>query len=226
MKIGTFFKIYATRLAFACALIAILLFSPASLTASAGLRAFLIVLILLFLLIGAAFVFYANRRNAGEIHYFLFDRRRNRFYRREELNAEIIQDAMAYYLQDFIEDELLLWTDIPKPLRLQLEGEEQFCPLAMYRMLALLSKQEPERAAAVFGTADERVVTYLCHVISECGDREMADYIYHLKKNFVAEKDRITMFFTKNKNTFAARILRYTNQHFDDFYVARSRLGK
>ena len=123
-------------------------------------------------------------------------------------------------------DFVTLWQDIPKPLRIQLEGEPHFRPLVMYRMLFMLSEQESTHALAIFGAASEQVVTYLCRVIGEAGDREMADYIYHLKKNFTAERERVSVFFSKNTRVFASRTLRYTNQHFDDFYVAKSRLGK
>ena len=226
MKIGDFLKSYATKLTFLCALVAFLLFIPAALTASAGLRVFLIILIVLLLLGGGVLLFFGNRQGAGKLHYFLYDRRRSRFYRREELTPDIIQDAMTYYLRDFVEEEIDLWRDIPKPLRLQLEGEEQFRPLVMYRMLTLLSVRDPNEALAIFGDAEEQVVIYLCRAIKECGDGEMADYIYHLKKNFATEQERIALFFQKNKRTFATRIMRYVDRHFDEFYVTKSRVGK
>ena len=226
MKIGSFLRNNATRLALVCAIAAVLLFVPAALTVSVALRAFLIVVIVLLLLCGGVLVFWGNRRGVGRIHYFLYDRRRCRYYQREELNADIIQDAMAHYLQGFLNEEISLWKEIPKPLRLQLEGEEQFAPLVAYRMLTLLSACEPQDALAIFGRAGEQTVTYLCRAISECGDSELADYIYHLKKNFATEQERIALFFVKNKRTFAARILRYVDRHFDEFYVAKSRISK
>ena len=226
VRMGVFLRRYATRLAFLCAFAAFILFIIAALTASSGLRIFLIVTIVLLLLSGAILLFFGSRQNAGKIHYFLYDRRRGRFYRQEELTPEIIQDAMSYYLRDFVKEEIELWEDIPKPLRLQLEGEPQFRPLVMYRMLFLLSAQTPEAALSVFGETSEQIVIYLCRSITESGDRELADYIYHLKKNYQNEQERIGPFFTKNKRTFAARILRYTERHFDEFYVTRSRLGK
>ena len=226
MKIGSFLRNYATKLAFVCALAAFLLFVPAALTASMGLRAFLVVLIVMLLFAGCVLVFLGNKRGAGRLHYFLYDRRRGRNYPREELNADIVQDAMAHYLHPFVSEEILLWKEIPKPLRLQLEGEEQFRPLVMYHMLTMLSARDPQDALAVFAAAGEQTVTYLCRTISECGDGELADYIYHLKKNFATERERIALFFVKNKRTFAARMMRYLDRHFDEFYVARARIAK
>lgn len=226
MKISAFLRANATRLAFLCAIVAFMLFIPATLTSSVGLRIFLILFIALLLLGGGALLFLGNKRNVGRIHFFLYDRRRGRFYRREELTADIIQDAMSLYLRSFVGDEIELWKEIPKPLRLQLEGEEQFLPLVTYHMLTLLSTREPQEALAIFGEASEQTVFYLCRAISECGDSEMADYIYHLKKNFQNEEERIALFFQKNKRAFASRTLRYTERHFEEFYVAKSRVAK
>lgn len=223
---GAFLRNYATRLAFICAIVALLLFIPASLTVSTSLRTFLIVMIVMLLLGGAILLFCGNRRNVGQVHYFLYDRRRDLFYKEEDLTPEIIQDAIDYYLRDFTENELALWKELPKPLCLQLEGEEQFRPLVMYRMLSILSAQDPDVAMTAFGEASEHTVTYLCRALSDAEDSELADYIYHLKKHFENEKERIRFFFPKNKRTFANRVMRYVERHFDDFYVPRSRLGK
>lgn len=226
MKMVDFIKNYAKRLAFVLAIAAFLLFIPAALTASVGLRTFLIVVIVLLLESGGVLLFYGNRNHSGQIHFFLYDPRKNTLHRREELTAEIIGDAMAYYLHPFAAEEVDLFQEIPHSLRTRLEGEEQFRPLVTYRLLTLLSSRTSEDALAIFAAADEQAIIYLCRAISECGDGEMADYIYHLKKNFESEQERIALFFRKNKRVFAARTMRYVERHFDEFYVARSRVGK
>ena len=223
MKTASFLRIYATRLAFFLAVVALLLFIPASLTASVGLRIFLSVLIVLLLIGGGILLFLGNRRGA-QVHYFLYDRRRARKKPREELSAEGILEDVSFYLRPFVEDDMALWQDLPKPLRLQLEGEPQFRPLVMYRMLYLLSLCDEERIYSVFSSASERVVTYVCRSIADGGDNEMADYVYHLKKR--ADRERICIFFQKNTACCAARALRFVEQNFEDFFVQRSRLSK
>ena len=224
--ISSFLRNNATKLVPLFAVAAFLLFIPAALTDSVALRVFLIVVIVTLLLGGGALLFYSSRQIAGRVHYFLYDRRRGHYHKRDELTAEIVWDAMSYYLRDFVSEEIDLWQEIPKSLRLQLEGEEQFRPLVMYHMLSLLSVREPREALAIFGEASEQLVTYLCRVITDCGDCEMADFIYHLKKNFATEQERIALFFQKNKRAFATRTMRYLERHFDEFYVAKSRFGK
>ena len=227
MKHYNIIKEYGSRLAFLCAALALILFIPACLVESTGWRAFLIVLILLLLGGGGVLLYMSSARtNGAKVHYFLYDRRRGKSRGREELSAEIVQDAMSFYLQPFAESALELWGDIPKALRLQLEAEPHFRTLLMYRMLSAMSEVPSEHLSALFAASDERAVAYLCRVLSQCGDNEMADYIFHLKKNAKQEAERILSFFKKNNKCFEKRALHYVEQHFDDFYVDKAKFSK
>ena len=223
---GAFLRTYATKIAVLAAIVALLLFIPAALTASTGLRVFLIILIILLLGGGVSLLFLGNFRGGNEVHFFLYDRRRSRMRRRDELSAEIVQDAMDYYLQALVSDQLALWQAFPKPLRLQLEAQPQFRAPVMYRMLYLLSECEQREIFEIFSKADERIVTHLCHVLGDAEDTQMADFIYHLKQNCHGERERTVAFFQKNKHCFAARALRFVERHFDSFYVSKDKLFK
>ena len=223
---GAFLRTYATTIAILLAIAAFLLFVPAALTTSSGMRAFLIVLILFLLGAGGILLALGNRRGGNEVHFFLYDRRRGRIRRRNELTEEIVQDAIAYYLQPLVSDPLTLWQAFPKPLRLELEAQPHFRVPVMYRMLYLLSEQEDREIFEIFLESDERIVTYLCHVLGDAQDREMADFIYHLKQNCHAERERTIAFFQKNKRCFAIRALRFVERHFEDFYVPKNKLFK
>lgn len=223
---GAFLRTYATKIAVLAAIIAILLFIPAALTASAALRIFLIVLIVFLLGAGTLLLLFSNRRGGSEVHFFLYDRRRSRMRRREELTPEVVQDALEFYLQPLVNNPLSLWQVLPKPLRLQLEAQPHFRAPVMYRMLYLLSNCEEREIFEIFSAADARVVTYLCHVIGDAEDREMADFIYHLKQNCHAERERTVAFFQRNKRRFAARALRFVERNFDSFYVPKDKLFK
>lgn len=226
MKISSFLRIYATRLALLVAIVAFSLFIPASLTTSQAVRVFLIILILLCLSCGAALLFWGNQGQGGKLHYFLYDRRRARVRRRDELNADVVQDAMSAYLQPFAKDPLSLWNKLPRPLLLQLDAQEQFCPLVTYHLLYVLSTCDGERICEVFDRADKATLTYLCHAIAQAGDSEMADFIYHLWQSCKGKEEKIVSFFQKNKQRFAARALRLVERDFDLFYVPKSFLIK
>ena len=223
---GAFLRNYATRIAVLAAIIALILFVPAALTESTALRVFLIVVILVLLGAGIILLAVGNRRAGGEVHFFLYDRRRGRVRRRDELTVEVEQDALEYYLHPLVEDPLTLWQSFPQPLRLELEAQPHFRALVMYRMLYVLSDCEAEQIWEIFTGADARIVPYLCRVIGEAQDREMADFIYHLKQNAHADRERTTVFFQKNKRCFAARALRFVERNFDAFYVSQDKLFK
>ncbi len=226
MKADKFIKEYAARLAFLAATLAVLLFIPACLVRSTPVRIFFVVLIVLLLLGGGLMLWLGNRKRKESVHYFLYDRRRQKTRAREELTEEAVQDALRFYLSPFTQDTLSLLTDIPKPLRVQLEAEPQFRPLIMYQILHELSRLASEDVVSVFLAADRRAIAYLCRTLSLAKDVSMADHIHHLKSNEDSEKERISSFFKNNASRFAARQLRYIERNFDEFYVAKARFSK
>lgn len=223
MKISVILRNYATYIAALVAVVALILFIPASLTASTVLRVFLIIFIVLLLGGGGTLLFLCSRHHGPQVHFFLYDRRRGRSRRYNELDGEVVQDAMAYYLEPFSKEPLSFWRELPKPLLLQLDAQTQFRPLVTYRLLYLLSACNAEQVYQIFAGANERVVTYLCHAIGDEGDNEMADFIYHLKKKCIADRERVVQFFQKNQQRFAARALLCVQRNFELFYVPKSK---
>lgn len=222
MKISVILRNYATHIASLMALVALVLFIPASLTSSTVLRVFLIIFIVLLLGGGGVLLFLRSRHNGPRVHFFLYDRRRGRSRRYDELDAEAVQDAMAYYLSPFTKDATSLWRVIPKALLMQLDAQTQFRPLVTYRLLYLLSACDEEQIYQTFSQANERVVGYLCRAIGEEGDNEMADFVYHLKQKRICDRERVVQFFQKNKQRFAARALLCVERNFDRFYVSKN----
>lgn len=227
MKKNHFLKEYGSQVAFFAAAVALALFVPAGLTNFAGVRIFIIICIASLLLFAAVLLYTGGKFSvkSKEVHYFLYDRRRKKNLSRSALCEELITEGMQFYLQDYVEDPLSLYVEFPKPLRLQLEGEPQFRVLIMYHVLRLLSQESATRIQELFEEADLRAISYLCRSLSDCGDEELADYIYRMKRNIGAEAERVSLFFKKNERRFSARSLRYVEQNFGRFFVDLSRFA-
>ncbi len=221
MKAKRFIKEFGSRLAFFCAALALLLFIPAGLTQNATLRVLLGICILL-LLIGGCVLLYLSGRYNGRgktVHYFLYDHRRKTVLPRETLSEETVGEAIDRYVSEYCEDTLSLLGEVPKPLRMQLDMEPQFRPLVAYRVFSLLACGAQADVLSLFLAADSRAIAYFCRTLSECGDTELADYIYRLKRNAERESGRIPLFFQKNQRRFATRALHFVEQNFDKYYV-------
>ena len=93
-------------------------------------------------------------------------------------------------------------------------------------MLFELSDLDPEDILACFEEADDRIIAYLCQAVKEGGDREMANYIYELKRYIEREGNHIPVFFRKNRRGFQDRMFRYVERHMSDFYMDKKRLNK
>ena len=227
LKENKFFSKYAVHVATACAVLALILFIPASVTKSSGLKVFFIVLMALSLIGGVVLLFLSNRAKGERLHYFLYDRRRGESVSKEELTFLLVREGMEAYLSDFAEAPSALLSDLPKQLRVQLESESDaaFAPLVAYRMFWELSAMEPEDIAAAFQSANPKVIGYLCAILRENADGEMADYIFNLKKNALREGTRVANFFRKNRRCFEDRMLHYVELHMSDFYMEKHRVS-
>lgn len=223
MDKNRFFKEYAFRLAFLLATLAFFLFFPACLSKSAAVRTLMTILIFLLLAAGVALMYLGNKSRATLVHYFLYDRRRDKFLLPEELTVDIVQDGVTHYLYPYTKAPIELWQDIPRPLRVQLEVEPDFRPLMAYRMLFELSVANAENVSALFLSANEKALAYLCRTLSDCGDGEMADFIYDLYKTTTPNNEQIYLFFKNNSALFQRRALRYVQQNEEGFYVEKSR---
>ena len=226
MKQNKFLSEHAKHVASACAVLALILFIPAAISKSMGLSAFLYTVIALLLISGGIVMYMAHRIKGDRANYFLYDHRREEMQPKEALCFELVNEGVERYLSSYVEDVLELWTEIPKKLRIQLDGDAAFRPLIAYRMLLELSKREPEEILVCFEEASERIVAYLCLAIKEGGDKEMADYIFELKRYIERECKHVPVFFRKNRRGFQDRMLRYAERHMSEFYMDKKRLTK
>jgi hypothetical protein len=226
LKKNKFLLERALHLATACAIFSLLFFALATVAQSKSLCIFFYVLSAALLVMGGVILYLSHRAKSARINYFLYDRQRGLPLPPKALSFEGVNEGVESYLSDYVKQVVDLWTDIPKPLRMQLDVDVAFRPLIAYRMLLELSEREPEEILNRFQKADDRVVAYLCRAVKEGGDRDMADYVFEMKRHVDRELDRVPAFFRKNRRGFQERMLRYTERHVNDFYVEKKRLNK
>lgn len=219
MKQNKFVFEHGFHLATACALLALILFIPATMSKTPGLSIFFYVLSALLLIAGGVILFLAYKEKSRRLHYFLHDAPNKPPLPVGALNAERVRRGVDRYLAEYMSDLSALWQNIPKELRMRLEEDEAFCPLIAYRMFLELSEEEEGNITALFLGADDRAVGYLCRAIRDSGDKDMADFIYDLKKNTAHDAAHISSFFKKNHRCFEDRMVHYTKRHIDEFYI-------
>lgn len=219
MKEKKFFLEHAIHFATLCAVVALILFIPGSIAANNKVRIFCLVMVGVLLVTGGVILYLAHRAKKGRLHYFLYDRRRQISLPASELSFDRIREGIDLYIQDYSEDVVSLWKEVPQKLRIQLEGDTAFLPLVAYRMLFELSQLDAVDVLAVFEGADRRAVGYLCRAIRNNNDADMADYIFEMKTRMPSDSSRISLFFSKNRSLFEQRMLRYVEHHFEEFYA-------
>ena len=208
---------YAKHLASVLAVLALILFIPAGVTQSLGLRIFFIVLIVLLLCGGITLLYLGHKAAAKILNYFLYDAEHQKKIPKHELSFELIEKGISLYLEEYVDDAVLLWEEIPQKLRMRLGDEPQFRPLVAYRMLYALSDLSPRDVRVVFEGADDRTVSYLCRSLADVGDKQMADFLFDLKKKGEGATTKVVGFFRKNRTLFEERMLRFVKEHLREF---------
>ena len=138
----------------------------------------------------------------------------------------LVNEGVESYLSEYVESVVDLWTEIPKKLRIQLDGDAAFRPLIAYRMLWELSDRSPSEILTFFEEADTRIIGYLCRAVKDGGEADLADYIYELKRYIERESAHIPAFFRKNRRVFEERMLRYVEKNLSAFSMEKKRLNK
>jgi len=186
----------------------------------------LLVFFLIFFVTGIGFFGYATKHAEVRVCYFYYDRRKQRRIPREELTFELANDNLDFYLSEYVAQPIELFSEVPKPLRIQLQAEPAFAPLVAFKMLYELSLLEGDALTECFSAADERAVGFICRSIAKCGDEEMADLLARMKRNPELERARVLAFFTKNRRWFEGRILHYIQQRATQLTVLRERFER
>ena len=208
---------YAKHIATAMAILALILFIPAGIAQSLGIRITCIVFIALFLIAGIVLLYLGHRAASKILNFFLYDPQTQTKISRYELSAEHVEQGMNRFLSEYVDDAVLLWDEMPQKLRVRLGDEPIFRPLVAYRMLFALSSLSARDLRVVFVGADERTVSYLCRSLADAGDKKMAEFIFELKKNAKDEASRIIGFFMKNRTLFEERMLRFVTENLSAF---------
>ena len=208
---------YAKHLASVLAVLALILFIPAGVTQSLGLRIFFIVLIVLLLCGGITLLYLGHKAASKILNYFLYDAEHQKKIPKHELSFELIEKGISLYLEEYVDDAVLLWEEIPQKLRMRLGDEPQFRPLVAYRMLYALSDLSPRDVRVAFEGADDRTVSYLCRSLADVGDKQMADFLFDLKKKGEETTTTGVGFFRKNRTLFEERMLRFVKEHLREF---------
>lgn len=217
---------YAKHLASVLAVLALILFIPAGITQSMGLRIFFIVLIGLLLAGGITLLYLGHKAASKILNYFLYDAELQRKIPKYELSFELVEKGISLFLKEYVDDPVLLWEEMPQKLRMHLGDEPQFRPLVAYRMLYALSDLNARDISVIFEGSEERTVSYLCRSLADAGDKQMADFIFNLKKKGKEEHTRMIGFFRKNRTLFEERMLRFVKEHLREFDLDREDVKK
>lgn len=208
---------------FLIAFAALLMFIFAGVTKNVAGRVILIILSVLALCAGGYLMFCNYRENGMRGHgqnLFLYDRRRKKTVSPDSLNVAFVNDNLTHLLRRYVTDTRDLWRGFPKGLVLQMEAMPALAAPVAFKMLLDLSLCSETEITDYFCEAKVETVAALCRAVKQAGDKEMADFIFSLKRND-EQTERIIPFFRKNKRVFEGRLLNYIKEHLNEYTLRK-----
>ena len=162
------------------------------------------------------------RDDATHFNYFLYDRESKKSINEKDLSFEFVNDNLSRYLADYVHSPISLWEGIPAALRENLQKNEAFRAPIVFRMLYELSLLSPDEILRYFGDANEGIVSYVCRIVESAGDKDMAQYIFSLKRRFGSdEQAHVVNFFQRNKRCFEGRIFNYVKINLNRYVMKK-----
>ncbi|MBE6594983.1 MAG: hypothetical protein E7644_04210 [Ruminococcaceae bacterium] len=162
------------------------------------------------------------RDDATHFNYFLYDQDTKKSISEKELNFEFVNGNLTRYLSNFVNDPVSLWDGFPASLREKLQKDTFFRAPVVFRMLYELSLLSPDEILHYFGDANEALVSFVCRNVEAAGDKDMAQYIFSLKRRFGSDDQaHVVNFFQRNKRCFEGRIMNYIKRNLNRYVMKK-----
>ena len=174
---------------------------------------------LFFIMTGLALYYlYLSREN--DPNFFLYDRTLRKNIAVEQLDFDLVNERMDFYLSLISDSGEQLWQGTVLSKSDGAFGREGvYRPLVAYKMLYDLTQANDDMQWGLLECADVTTIRLLTRALKQGGDVDMAQAIVDLYKGENAlEGENLRDFLVGNQKYLRSRMLRYVKQHLDYFY--------
>ena len=177
-----------------------------------------IVISVLMLLLSGLAVFYRVITRDADPNFFLFDRTKRRNIPVENLNFDIVNERMSFFLTMVCQTVEQLWTGDVLESDRKLGFRRVYRPLVAYKMLYDLADKDEDSYWALLYSASPATLNSLCSALEQGGEREMVKAFRYITENYRDNPDKIKDFVCGNMRYIRGRLLGYIKRNIELFY--------
>ena len=177
-----------------------------------------IVISVLMLLLSGLAVFYRVITRDADPNFFLFDRTKRRNIPVENLNFDIVNERMSFFLTMVCQTVEQLWTGDVLESDRKLGFRRVYRPLVAYKMLYDLADKDEDSYWALLYSASPATLNSLCSALEQGGEREMVKAFRYITENYRDNPEKIKDFVCGNMRYIRGRMLGYIKRNIELFY--------
>lgn len=155
-------------------------------------------------------------------NFFLFDKSRGKNIQLSELDFEMVDEKMTFYMGLVASDAFELWQGDAMLTKFRdnntSETVKAYLPIVIYKMLYDLSSDEDVNVWDAFLAADREVLAYVCRTLERLGDGEISKVLGRLYDTRKDYSENIRACICANTEFFKARMLGYVRRNIARFY--------
>ncbi|MBR2020655.1 MAG: hypothetical protein IKA05_09690 [Clostridia bacterium] len=177
----------------------------------------ILVSVLMLLLAGLAALYLYITRDSDP-NFFLFDRAKKRNMPVENLNFEIVNERMNFYLTRVCESSEQLWRGDVLESDRKLGFRRVYRPLLAYKMLYDLAEKNEDSYWELLLSASPATLNSLFSALEQGGEREMVKAFRYIVDNYRNNPEKIKDFVCGNMRYVRGRMLGYIKRNIELFY--------
>ncbi len=155
-------------------------------------------------------------------NFFLLDRNSGRNISISELDFDMVNSKMDFYMTLVANDPFELWQGDAMLVKFRdndrSEAVRAYLPVVIYKMLYDLSCDEDVNVWDAFLAADKEVLTFVCKILERLGDAEISKVLLRLYSPRKDYSENIRACICANTEFFKARMLGYVRRNIEKFY--------
>ena len=155
-------------------------------------------------------------------NFFLFDKTTGRNVSLSELDFNMVNDKMTFYMKLVASDPFELWQSDAMLIKfknnMDAPAVRAYLPIVIYKMLYDLSENKDVNLWDAFLASNKDVLTFVCHTLDRLVDGELSKVLMRLYDKSRDYSDNIKACLSANSSFFKARMLGYVKRNIDKFY--------
>ena len=179
---------------------------------------FVITSIIMILLGGVCIYFVTTISGGANPNFFLYETSKKSNMPLDDLTFDHVNKKMTYFMSHVAKNAREVWEKDVVGSENEIFGDDnQFRPLAAYKVLFDLTDRSNETIWNLYLAASDEIIVSIVDALALGGDIELGKAIRHLHKTAEGDSEKTMKFLSDNKAYIQKKMVKYVKQNIEKF---------